>query len=265
MNFGRYTQLNDVGKTELGQLYRGIDPLLDRSVLLVDIHSRIIEGKDFRTSFLKQAQTWVTVGAHPNLVELQDLLQENGGVQLGLSEFSPGTLENYLLSRVEPLGVSEACQIIRETCAALIHIHEHDILHQRVSTDTITIGSDNSVAVFGIGVAKLAWRGKTFEELTKQFRFYSPEQTRGGVASVETEIYSVGAILYRMLTGQFPFPSECMKSLVERHLHDTPIPPIELTQSIPKNLSDAILKCLAKDPTDRFHSVEELLLTLPRP
>ena len=116
--------------------------------------------------------------------------------------------------------------------------------------------------LFGFEVAYLGWRASQTTELAAHCRYFSPEQTRGEIATAATEVYSIASILYRLLTGRPPFESENLTFLIEQTLHVKPDPPTTLVASVPRELSDVILKGLAKKPEERYRSIAEFVVAL---
>jgi eukaryotic-like serine/threonine-protein kinase len=260
---GRYTNLREPVSNILGVAYRGLDPLLDRPVLVIDIHQRIIEEDQVRERLLRESQNWACVRLHPNVVALYDLMIKDDHVYLVLGDHSAITLEQYLTGRSLRMAEEQAVRIFKQICDALEHIHGHGISHRQINTDTIVVDPNDDASIWGTGVAFLAYQGFEPKELIGACLFNSPEQIRGEWASVESEIYSLGVVLYRMLTGRIPFTSDCLASLAEQIVNVDPTPPVEFSPSVSKVLNGIVLKCLEKKPVDRFRTVAELRAALP--
>ena len=257
MNLGRYTDLRRTGSNLLGTTYCGQDSVLNREIGVLEVYSRIVpDTNDFKERFLMRCQNWARI-SHPNIVPLYEVLTESTGVFLVTGGYSGVTLEEHV-GEGERIELAESLEIVRHLCDALDVMHRHNILHEHLNTDFILWSAQHTTQIYGVGVGLVEYRGKELLDLAYRYRFCSPEQSRGEIASVSTEVYSVGAILYRLLTGRPPFASCYITFLIEQILNDEPTHPVEINPSIPQALNDIILKCLAKKPEERYQSVAQL-------
>ena len=256
MEIPNITNIQRRESTSLGVVYTGRDTLLDSPVNVVRIHPRIMESESFQESLLK----WARLN-HPHIVKLRDVLVLDGKICLVVDPHPLKTLEHYAMEIGGRLDPEQAISIIEQVCSALAYAHDLGAYHKSPSTDNIYFES-GAATLFGFGVAYLSWRGSQTTELAPHYRFFSPEQTRGEIATAATEVYSLASILYRLLTGRPPFESENLTFLIEQTLHVKPHPPTTLVPSLPGELSDVILKGLAKRPEERYGSIAEFVVAL---
>jgi serine/threonine-protein kinase len=158
------------------------------------------------------------------------------------------------------MPVDEAVLCMSEVLSALSHAHEHGVIHREISPANILIGTDGAVKLTGFGLAKAS----TDPQLTQAgmvmgwIEYMSPEQVKGAAAlDARTDVYSAGAVLYEMVTGQIPFICKTQFDVMAAHVNTPPPPPIGMRPDLPAELNQIILKALAKDPSQRFQSAEE--------
>src|SRR5580692_6085764 len=262
---GRYEILEELGHGAMGTVYRAKDPAMDRIVALKTIISLVLaseQGSEFRERFYREARASGRL-AHPGIVAVFDV-GEHEGLPFLVMEFVSGrTLadaakqgERFTLDRISELG--------QQLAEALGHAHRAGVVHRDIKPANILLTSRE---VYGIerpkitdfGIAKLAAGQITSSgQMLGTPAFMPPEQFTGAPIDGRADLFSLGVILYWMSTGEQPFPGETMTSVSYKVVHVEPIPPTKLNPSIPLKLEGIILKCLAKNPDERYQTGEDL-------
>jgi hypothetical protein len=240
-----------VGEGAFGRVYRGRDRRLDRPVAVKVIKPWWAEDPDWAGTFEREARMLARV-SDPGIVQIFDVGQAPEGVYY-VSELVDG--EN-LATRLKrgPLPAWEACGVAAQLCRALARAHAERIVHRDIKPANILLSSDGRVKVGDFGVARLAEastdaNGAHPTSIVGTPRYMAPEQGRGRPTTPATDIYSVGVVLYEMLSGSPPFDGESVVELALRHLQDAPPP---LSPLFPEGLVEITERALAKDPADRF-------------
>jgi predicted Ser/Thr protein kinase len=260
----RYEILEELGRGAMGTVYRAKDPAMDRVVALKTIIAVVLasqQGDEFRERFYREARAAGAL-AHPGIVPVFDV-GEHEGMPFLVMEFVTGrTLAE--VAKGERLSLDRVCEIGQKIAEALGYAHQRGVVHRDIKPANILLTSRE---VYGIerpkitdfGVAKLA-EGQT--TLTGQIlgtpAFMPPEQFTGAPIDGRADIFSLGVVLYWMATGEQPFPGESMTAVSYKVVHTDPVPPRKLNPSVPPKLESIVLKCLAKNPAERYQTGEAL-------
>ena len=262
---GRYEILDELGHGAMGTVYRAKDPAMDRVVALKTIISLVLaseRGSDFRERFYREARAAGSL-THPGIVPVFDV-GEHEGLPFLVMEFISGKTLADALRKGERMTLDRVCEIGQKIAEALGYAHQHGVVHRDIKPANILLTSKE---VHGIerpkitdfGVAKLAAGHTT---LTGQIlgtpAFMPPEQFTGAPIDGRTDIFSLGVVLYWMATGELPFPGESITAVSYKVVHTEPVPPRKLNPAIPLKLEGIILKCLAKNPDERYQTGEDL-------
>jgi eukaryotic-like serine/threonine-protein kinase len=262
---GRYEILEELGRGAMGTVYRAKDPAMDRVVALKTIISLVLaseHGDDFRERFYREARA---AGAltHPGIVPVFDV-GEHEGLPFLVMEFISGKTLADTIKKGERLKIDRVCEIGQKIADALGYAHQHGVVHRDIKPANILLTSKETHGIerpkiTDFGVAKLAVGHTT---LTGQIlgtpAFMPPEQFTGAPIDGRADIFSLGVVLYWMATGEQPFPGESMTAVSYKVVHTEPVPPRKLNPSIPVKLESIILKCLAKNPDERYQTGEAL-------
>jgi len=262
---GRYEILEELGHGAMGTVYRAKDPAMDRVVALKTIIALVLssdQGSDFRERFYREARAAGAL-AHPGIVPVFDV-GEHEGLPFLVMEFISGKTLADAMKKGERMTLDRVCELGQKIAEALGYAHQHGVVHRDIKPANILLTSKE---VHGIerpkitdfGVAKLAAGHTT---LTGQIlgtpAFMPPEQFTGAPIDGRADIFSLGVVLYWMATGEQPFPGESMTAVSYKVVHTEPVPPRRLNPSIPLKLEGIILKCLAKNPDERYQTGEDL-------
>src|SRR5262245_5751828 len=262
---GRYEILAELGRGAMGIVYRAKDPAMDRVVALKTIISVALaspQGSEFRDRFYREART---AGAltHPGIVAVFDV-GEHEGMPFLVMEFVDGRTLADSLRVGECMSVDRICEFGGQIADALAYAHQRGVVHRDIKPANILLTSIESSGgvrpkITDFGVAKLAEGQATITgQMLGTPAYMPPEQFTGAPIDGRSDIFSLGVVLYWMATGERPFPGESITAVSYKVVHTDPIPPRKLNPSLPPGLENIILRCLAKNPAERFQSGYEL-------
>lgn len=259
---GRYEILDKLGTGGMAVVYKARCTWLDRTVTVKLLRDELVNDEEFVRRFRREAQAVARL-SHPNIVSVYDVGQEDG-VHYIVMEYIEGKTLKELIREEGRLSPENSLEIALQICAGLEHAHENHIIHRDIKPQNILITNKGKVKVTDFGIA-LAATGATLTNPGKimgSVYYLSPEQARGEMVGMASDLYSAGAVLYEMLTGKVPFEGESPISIALKHLQDPIIPPRQLVPSIPSAIEQVVLKALNKNPTARFKSAKEMATTL---
>ena len=264
-NIGRYEIVDELGHGAMGSVFRAKDPAMDRIVALKTILTANLAGDqsgEFRQRFYREARAAGAL-AHPGIVPVFDVGEYEGMPYL-VMEYVNGQTLAAAMKTGERLSLDRVCEIGQQIADALGYAHRNGVIHRDIKPANILMTSraaygDERPKITDFGVAKLtAGEITTTGQLLGTPAFMPPEQFTGAPIDGRTDLFSLGVILYWMVTGEQPFPGETMTAVSYKIVHTEPIPPAKLNPAIPAALEAVILKCLAKSPADRFQTGDEL-------
>jgi serine/threonine-protein kinase len=266
---GRYEIIDELGHGAMGSVFRAKDPAMDRIVALKTILTANLTGEqsgEFRQRFYREARAAGAL-AHPGIVPVFDV-GEHEGMPFLVMEFVNGQTLAAAMKTGERASLERVCEIGQQIAEALGYAHRNGVIHRDIKPSNILLTSrqaygDERSKITDFGVAKLtAGEITTTGQLLGTPAFMSPEQFTGAPIDGRTDLFSLGVILYWMVTGEQPFPGETMTAVSYKIVHTEPIPPAILNPAIPAQMEAVILKCLAKSPAGRYQTGEELALAL---
>jgi hypothetical protein len=265
---GKYQIVEHLGRGGMAEVYKAYQPALDRYVAVKLMHSFLAEDQDFLGRFQREAKA---IGRlrHANIVQVHDF-DFTDGIYYMVMEFIDGyTLKTRLIelaNQNKTLPLREALRITRDVAAALDYAHERDMVHRDVKPANVMINKDNQVILTDFGIAKIL-SGPQFTASGAMIgtpAYMSPEQGLGEPGDARSDIYSLGIMLFQMVTGQLPYDADTPLAIVLKHVNN-PLPiPSQLNPSMPPDIERIIFKALAKDPDDRYQSADELISHLDR-
>jgi len=259
---GRYELLEVIGEGGMSTVYKARDRVLDRIVAVKILRSEFASDKGFVEKFKSEALA-VASFSHPNIVNIYDVGQEND-VHYIVMEFVDGKTLKEIIREQAPLPVEQAVNIAVGVCDGVHHAHEKGIIHRDIKPHNILITEQGMVKVADFGIAR-AISNSTItygKNIVGSVHYFSPEQARGEGINRTTDIYSIGCVLFEMLTGKVPFNADSPITVALRHIHDEPPSPRSINPDIPEDLEAIIFKAMAKDPGKRFQSALEMRNTL---
>ena len=256
---GRYELLGELGRGAMGIVYRARDPIIDRVVALKTIDAgRSGEGAaNFAERFFQEARSAGRLN-HPNIVTIYDAGDAGGQAYIAM-EFLEGTGLREMLDEHAPLPVSRAVEIAGQVARGLAYAHEHGVVHRDVKPGNIIILRNRRPKITDFGIARLGEADVLAGSRAGSPKYMSPEQIRGdGTLDGRSDIFSLGAVLYEMLTGRQPFGGAEVVDIMRMVLQDTPPPPSAHNARVPPELDALVLRMLAKRPDERHPSARWL-------
>ena len=256
----RYEVISHIGVGGMADVYKGKDHKLDRYVAIKVLKEEFRGDKGFVAKFREEAQAAARL-AHPNVVNVYDVGDEDG-INYIIMELVEGmTLKNYI-ERKGKLTVRETTSIAIQVAMGIEAAHNLNIVHRDIKPQNIIISREGKVKVTDFGIAKVA-SSRTISSVTMgSVHYTSPEQARGGYSDAKSDIYSLGIVMYEMITGRVPFDGETAVTVAVKHLQEEMVPPHVYAPEIPVSLEEIILKCTQKSQERRYANVAELLKDL---
>jgi serine/threonine protein kinase len=259
----RYQIIEEIGQGGMGRVFKAKDLELDTIVALKMIKPQLSSDPDIVTRFKRELLLAREI-LHDHVIRIHDLGEINSVKYISMNYIQGNTLKEILQSTGK-LTVEKTIDILNQVCSALIAAHSKGIIHRDLKPQNIMIDKGGTAYVLDFGIARsLHLEQETAEEgvVLGTPDFMSPEQIKGEKADVTTDIYSLGIILYEMVTGKLPFAAKSSTALLHKHLHETPEPPSKLNPQVPLNLERITLKCMEKKKKNRYQSVKEILQDL---
>ncbi|HEV3266494.1 MAG TPA: Stk1 family PASTA domain-containing Ser/Thr kinase, partial [Acidimicrobiales bacterium] len=261
----RYELNHLIARGGMAEVYRAHDRLLDRPVALKVLFPELSVDRSFVERFRREAQAAANL-SHPNIVPVFDWGEDSGAYFI-VMEFIDGRPLSSILKTAGPLSADRAADIGSHVAAALGYAHKHGVIHRDVKPGNVLITDEGQVKVTDFGIARAI---NTEESLTQTgavmgtATYFSPEQAEGIGVDPRSDIYSLGVVLFEMVTGRAPFLGDTPVAVASKHVRDTPPVPREINASIPPTFEAIILKSMAKDPDHRYATAEELRADLLR-
>jgi eukaryotic-like serine/threonine-protein kinase len=255
---GRYEIEERIGGGGMAIVYKAHDNLLNRTVALKILRSQFGHDEEFIHRFRREAQSAASL-SHPNVVNVYDVGEEDD-IQYIVMEYVEGcTLKEWICQK-GALDPEEAVQIASQICDALEHAHHNHIIHRDIKPHNILIGRGGRIKVTDFGIARAVTSATITHtgSVLGSVHYFSPEQARGGISGEKSDIYSLGIVLYEMLTGKVPFSGDSPISVALKHLQEDIVPPRKLKPSIPQSMENIVLRALVKDPLQRYKSAKEM-------
>lgn len=257
----RYTILEHIGGGGMADVYRAHDKLLDRSVAVKILRSQFANDEQFVTRFRREAQAAARL-SHHNIVNMYDVGKDEEVHYIVMEYISGETLKERILR--EPLPIENSVRIAIDIAEGLEHAHQNNLVHCDIKPHNILMTRAGRIKVTDFGIAK-AVSSSTMQHtgtIIGSVHYFSPEQAKGSAVGAKSDIYSLGVVLYEMLTGIVPFNGETAISIALQHLQDEPRPIREIKPEIPPLLEAIVLKAMAKDVDQRFNDISEMIADL---
>src|SRR5215218_5624969 len=254
----RYEISHLLGAGGMGRVYLARDRSLSRDVALKVLDERHAENPEFVERFRREAKAAASL-SHPNMVTVYDAGEDDETPYIAMEHVPGGTLKNRLQERgVLPPRV--AAGVTLEVANALAAAHQKGVVHRDIKPENVLITDQGHAKVGDFGIAKAATATAITETslILGSVRYLSPEQAKGEEVGPQSDLYSLGVVLYEMLTGRVPFDEENPVATAMKHLAEEPASPRELDPTIPRALEAITLKLLKKDPKRRYQSAKEL-------
>ena len=255
----RYTLLEMVGGGGMAEVYRAHDQLLDRFVAVKILRSQFATNEQFVTRFRRESQAAAKL-SHPNIVNVYDVGQD-GEIYYIVMEYISGETLKDKIDRDGVLPVETAIKIADEIAQGLEHAHQNHLVHCDIKPHNILVTKAGRIKVTDFGIARAVTSATMVHTGTiiGSVHYFSPEQAKGEPVSAQSDIYSLGVVLYEMLTGKVPFDGDSPISIAIKHIQEDIIPPCQINPEIPPLVEAIVLKAMAKEPQDRFNTISEMI------
>lgn len=270
---GRYEIVSELGQGAMGVVYKATDPLIDRVVAIktINLGLALEEKEEYEGRFYQEAKAAGRL-SHPNIVTIYDV-GKSGDVAYIAMEFLQGRELRDILNDGQVMSVEQVLDVVIQVALGLDYAHEHGIVHRDVKPSNIMVIRDGHVKITDFGIARMesaAVRTQTGMVLGSP-KYMSPEQVMGKSIDQRSDIFSLGVMLYEMLTGKAPFVGENVNAIMYQTLNGVPPPPSSANPSVPDMLNFIVAKALAKGLDDRYQNAKDLAedlracrATLPR-
>ncbi|MBB6675525.1 Stk1 family PASTA domain-containing Ser/Thr kinase [Cohnella nanjingensis] len=259
---GRYEMVSRVGGGGMALVYKARDILLNRFVAVKVLRQQFMHDDEFVRRFRREAQAAASL-SHPNIVSIYDVGQEEDTHYI-IMEYVDGANLNEIIRDRAPLPAAEAVRIASQICDALDHAHHSQIIHRDIKPHNILIGNNGRVKVTDFGIARAVTSSTITQtgSVVGSVHYFSPEHAKGVTTGEKSDIYSLGIVLYQMLTGRLPFLGESPISVALKHLQEPFEEPRLVNPSIPQSVENIILRAMRKNPQERYSSAKEMLADL---
>ncbi|MCU1220951.1 MAG: serine/threonine protein kinase [Candidatus Angelobacter sp.] len=259
---GRYEITGELGRGAMGVVYKALDPTIGRTVALktmrLDVHG--LDAQEMVRRFQNEARA-AGVLNHPNIVTIYDAGQQDGIFYIAM-EFIEGTTLHELLAEKRVLATEEVLQLTRQICRGLDYAHSNGIVHRDIKPANIMITGNGTVKIMDFGIAKSGGQVTNTGQVLGTPNYMAPEQVKGRQLDGRSDLFSLGVILYEMLTGEKPFVGQNVTTIIYKIVNENPITPRDLDVTVHPGLSAIVTKALAKAPDDRYQTGADLVRDL---
>jgi len=260
---GRYKIVRKLGAGGMANVYLAEDQELGRHVAIKILNDKHANDDQFVERFRREAKNAAGL-SHPSIVSIYDRGDSEGTYYIAMEFLDGRTLKELIVSR-GPTPVKIAIDYSLQILAAIGFAHRGEIVHRDIKPHNVVVDAEGRLKVTDFGIARSGASQMTEAgSIIGTAQYLSPEQARGAAVDPRSDLYSVGIVLYEMLTGQVPFTGYTPLEIAMKHLSAIPAPPSELRPDIPHDLDLVVLRALAKDPEDRYQSAEEMVADLAR-
>jgi eukaryotic-like serine/threonine-protein kinase len=262
---GRYSIVHALGGGGMARVYLAHDGVLDRDVALKVLREQFAEDKEFVERFKREAQSAAAL-SHPHIVQVYDRGKAGDGASYIAMEYVPGGTLKERISRTGPLDAGAATSIALQITEALQAAHERGVIHRDIKPHNVllTTSGDAKVTDFGIAWAVSATTISQRSIVLGTASYMSPEQALGKPVTPKSDLYSLGVVLYEMLTGKLPYTAENPVAVSMKHVNEPLCPPREVNPEIPEGMNALVTKLLAKDAEERYENATEVAEDLRR-
>ena len=262
---GHYEIVAKIGQGGMGDVYRGYERSLDRSVAIKVLPAEFARQTDFVRRFRAEATAAAKL-VHPNVIQIY-FIGETDGYHFFTMQFVEGESLADLLKRQGRLSVDEALPIIEQVFAGLAAAHQHELVHRDIKPGNVLLDRQHHRALLAdFGLVKSLQTSSTGKTVTGVIMgtadYMPPEQARGKEIDHRADLYSMGVLMYHMLSGRLPFEADSPTALIFQHVYEQPPPLTQWAPDLPKTLVDVVEKLLRKSPDERYQSAEEVLAEL---
>ncbi len=256
---GRYEITELIGVGGMADVYKATDILEDRTVAVKILKNEFANNEDFVRRFRNESKA-IAVLSHPNIVKIYDV-GFTDKIQFIVMEYIDGITLKEFMEQQGVLKWKDTVHFIIQILRALQHAHDRGIVHRDIKPQNIMLFPDGTIKVMDFGIARFAREeGKTIsDKAIGSVHYISPEQARGDITDEKSDIYSVGVMMYEMLTGVKPFDADNPVTVALMHMQTEPKPPREINDSIPEGLEEIVIRAMQKEASKRYQSASEMI------
>ena len=260
----RYEIISQTGVGGMATVYTARDNVLNRKVAIKVLKDEFTTDEEFVKRFNSEAQAAASL-SHPNIVSIYDVGNEDG-IYYIVMELVRGKTLKQIITEEGALPWKWSVNIAMQIASALETAHKNNIVHRDIKPHNIIITEDGVAKVTDFGIAKAVSNSTitAFGTTIGSVHYFSPEQAKGGYTDAKSDIYSLGVVMYEMLTGRVPFDSDTSVSVALKHMQEPPVPPMEINDNIPQAVNDIILKAMEKEPIARYQTATAMMRDLSR-
>lgn len=259
----RYEIIEKIGNGGMATVYKSKDRVLNRYVAVKILRDEFTTDEEFIKRFRIEAQSAASL-THPNIVSIFDVGNEGSLYYIVMELIKGKTLKEIITEEKGPLPWKWSLNVVTQIASALETAHKNNIVHRDIKPHNIIITEDGIAKVTDFGIAKAVSNSTitAFGTTIGSVHYFSPEHARGGYTDAKSDLYSLGVVMYEMLTGRVPFDADTPVSVALKHMQEEPIEPKELNENIPQVVNDIIMKAMQKDVNLRYQSATEMLKDL---
>jgi serine/threonine protein kinase len=254
---GKYQVVEQIGEGAMGVVYKAMDPVLNRTVAVKVMSEGLAQDTLLRERFLREAQAAGSL-QHPNLVTIYDFGETDGHLFIAMEYIEGADLED-LMSQSTPMPLATKLDLMIDVLNGLSFAHRRGVIHRDIKPANIRIDQEGRARIMDFGVARLSTSNLTGTgTMMGTPNYMAPEQINGGELTPSVDIWSVGAVLYELLSGRKPFQAETLHRVLFRIVSDPPTDLVEVAPGLPTGLMEIVSKALEKDPQDRYKTATEM-------
>jgi serine/threonine protein kinase len=257
---GRYQLLEELGRGAMGVVYRAFDPVIGRNVAVKTLRLNAGGSGMSHAELLNRFQTEARAAGsltHPNIVSVYDAGEDEGLFYITMEHVDGPSLQERL-DQKQIFPLPRILKLMEQACSALGTAHQHNVIHRDIKPANMILTADDTLKITDFGTAKIMQLGTTQSgHIVGTPSYMSPEQVKGKLVDGRSDLFSLGVILYELITGEKPFPGQNVTTVIYKIVNIDPIPPRELDSSIPSGLNFIVTKTLSKDPGSRYATCQE--------
>lgn len=259
----RYEIIEKIGNGGMATVYKSKDRVLNRYVAVKILRDEFTTDEEFIKRFRIEAQSAASL-THPNIVSIFDVGNEGSLYYIVMELIKGKTLKEIITEENGPLPWKWSLNVVTQIASALETAHKNNIVHRDIKPHNIIITEDGIAKVTDFGIAKAVSNSTitAFGTTIGSVHYFSPEHARGGYTDSKSDLYSLGVVMYEMVTGKVPFDADTPVSIALKHMQEEPVPPIKVNKEIPFAVNQIILKAMKKDPNERYQNASEMIKDL---
>src|SRR5262245_50535739 len=258
---GKYRVVERLGRGGMGTVYKAVDETLDRDVAIKVLNADL-DDTDILKRFRGEAVTLARLN-HPGIATIYELYRDDDQL-LMVMEFVRGETVHDFAERVGPLAPPQAAHLAMQVLDALSHAHRGGVVHRDLKPANLMITETGAVKVMDFGIARVLGTERFTHGgyMMGTPAYMAPEQVLGGEVDGRADLYAVGVLLYRLLTGQLPFNADTAIAMVQKQVNEAPTPLAEVAPNLPRWCSDVMVRALAKSPAERYQTADDFRAAL---